>query len=88
MTTQKAARDILVVARMLVGEQGDHIIAEVMGGKVEVVSKARGQTLNSNFLVVCDHGDWSGFMPLKQALQRLDQLAERSPGKYYAVVER
>lgn len=69
-------------------ESGDNVIAESFSGEVKVSGKARGTELNNNFLIVSDNGDWSGFMPLKNALAKLDQLAKRSPDKYFAVVER
>jgi hypothetical protein len=84
----KVARELASVAKMLVAEQGDRIIAEAMGGTVIAISKALGRVENSNFLIVCDHGDWSGFMSLRAALQELGKLAERKPSKYFAVVER
>jgi hypothetical protein len=69
-------------------EQGDHIIAESFGGKVVINERAKGSEENNNFIIICDHGDWSGFMPLREALRKLDQLSTKSPDKYYAVVER
>ena len=73
---------------MKIAEQGDFVIAESLGGKVEIKNQAKGVTENSNFLIVCDHGDWSGFMPLKEALRKLDLLSQQKPDKYFAVVER
>ncbi len=69
-------------------ESGDNVIAESFSGEVNVSGKARGTELNNNFLIISDNGDWSGFMPLQNALAKLDQLAKRSPDKYFAVVER
>jgi hypothetical protein len=82
--------DGLKTARSRMSEQGDHVIAETYctGDPVSILAKARGQVLNANFLVVCEHGDWSGFMPLRQALQELDKLNTRKHYKYFAVVER
>ena len=85
----KVAHEILAVARMLcTAEYGDRIIAEVRGNHVRIVGKANGPTYNNNFLVICDYGDYSGFMSLRKALQELDKLVSSRPGKYFAVVER
>ena len=85
----KAACELVAVAKMLTAEQGDNVIAEAISGKVQAVGRGpQGRKENTNFLIVCEHGDWSGFMRMDQAIAHLNVLAKRSPNKYFAVVER
>ncbi len=69
-------------------EQEDNVIAEAFKGEVYRSGNPKGPEKNNNFLIVTEFGDWSGFITLDEALKRLKMVAERSPEKYYAVVER
>jgi len=89
MNREMVARELTSIAKTLVAEYGDRIIAEVDDfGIVTVENRARSPEQNPNFLVVTRGGDWSGFMPLRKALGELDKLVTRRPGKWFAVVER
>jgi hypothetical protein len=43
-----------------------------------------------NFLIVCQYGDWSGFLSLAQAVQRLENELEKTirPDGFFWIAER
>jgi len=88
MNRKAIAKELTRIAKMISADFGDNVIAETSEGRVVIRNRAKGREQNPNFLIVCKHGDWSGFMPLREALRRLDKLAETQSFKWFAVVER
>jgi hypothetical protein len=63
-------------------------ILVLFGGKWQEMAKPRNPN-NRNFVIVCDNGDWSGFMTLESAKAKESELAEmKRPNGYFWVEER
>lgn len=63
-------------------------IAMMIGGKWQDGDKPNNPNSN-NFLVVCERGDWSGFMSLSAAKAKEESLAKMGrPDGYFWIEER
>ena len=69
--------------------QGDHVIFELLDGRMVKVGSPTGNPESANFLIVCDYGDWSGFRTLTECMRQFPELERNGrPNHFYQVVER
>jgi hypothetical protein len=70
-------------------QNGDHVIYSLLGGKMVREDAPIGSTEKTNFLIVCDYGDWSGFRTLAACEAQFASLeAKAKPDYFFQVVER
>ena len=69
--------------------QTDKIIYTLDCGKMTRVGDPRSPETKTNFLIVCDHGDWSGFGTLAECEKQFSEIESNGkPNGFYRVVER
>ncbi len=67
---------------------GDKVIYTLQSKKMVAVEVADRPDL-PNFVIVCEHGDWSGFRTLYECQSQFGDLENRDkPNGFFSVVER
>ncbi len=67
---------------------GDKIIYTLRGKKMVKINEP-DRPEKANFVIICDHGDWSGFRTLAECETQFSDLENRDkPNGFFAVVER
>jgi len=72
---------------------GDRDIYRLFKGRMQRVQDPLCDPARSNFLIVCDYGDWSGFRTLDACIAQFGELEKYAedriyPHGFYRVVER
>jgi hypothetical protein len=69
--------------------QGDRTIYALKSGKMQMVQSPMCSPEKSNFVIVCELGDWSGFRTLEECERQFPELESKGkPDGFYSVVER
>lgn len=66
-----------------------YIVAMLLNGKMQETKSLPKKPERANFVIVCEHGDWSGFRTLAECQAQYGELtAKGKPDGYYWVEER
>ncbi len=67
----------------------DNTIYMLMNGKMTKIGSLNGRVENTNFLIRCEYGDWSGFRTLKECESQFSELEQKGKSNgFFSVVER